>query len=94
MADKDLEGILGLMPLNAYYFITQAQIPRALDAEILAEKVFSLGIKGEVKTSVSQAIIDYKKIRKDGDLLFIGGSNFIVAEAITFFEKNPNFFAE
>ncbi len=94
VADKDLEGILGLMPLNAYYFITQAQIPRALDADILAEKVFSLGIKGEVKISVSQAIIDYKKIRKDGDLLFIGGSNFIVAEAITFFEKNPNFFAE
>jgi len=94
VADKDLERVLGLMPLDAYYFITQAQIPRALDAGILAEKVFSLGIKGEVKTSVAQAIIDYRKIREDGDLLFIGGSNFIVAEAITFFEKNPNFFAE
>jgi len=94
VAEKDLEGILGILPHNAYYFITQAQIPRALDARILAERVFNLGIKGEVKSSVEQAITDYKQIWKDGDLLFIGGSNFIVAEAMIFFEKNPIFFAE
>ena len=94
VADKDLNKILGFMLDNAYYFITQAKIPRALDANILAKRMSGQGLKGEIKPSVEQAIRDYKNIRQDGDLLFIGGSNFIVAEAIEFFEKNLNFFAE
>ncbi|MBP6064071.1 MAG: bifunctional folylpolyglutamate synthase/dihydrofolate synthase [Bacteroidales bacterium] len=94
VADKKLDAIMGMMPHNAYYFLTQAKIPRALDANILAERVFKLGIKGEVKPSVEEAINSFKKVQKEGDLLFIGGSNFIVAEAINFFENKPDFFAE
>ncbi len=93
VADKDLEKILGLMPKNAYYYFTNAKIDRALDANVLAKRAISLGFEGEVKTSVEMSIRDYKKIYREGDLLFIGGSTFIVAEAIDFFEKNMNFFA-
>ncbi|MFA5850420.1 MAG: Mur ligase family protein [Bacteroidales bacterium] len=93
VAEKDLEKILGLFPKQAYYFFTQAKIDRALDATALAKRALSQGFEGEIKTSVEQAIKDYKNVYKDGDLLFIGGSTFIVAEAIEFFEKNRNFFA-
>lgn len=93
VADKDLEKILGLLPTMAYYYFTQAKIERALDAKILAKRATSLGYQGEIKSSVEQAIKDYKGIYREGDLLFIGGSTFIVAEAIDFFEKYPEFFA-
>lgn len=93
VVEKDLETILGLMPAHAYYYFTQAGIDRALDANILAKRAMSLGYKGEIKPSVEQAIRDYKNVVQDGDLLFIGGSTFIVAEAIDFFEKNSIFFA-
>ncbi|MEN6617931.1 MAG: Mur ligase family protein [Rikenellaceae bacterium] len=93
VADKDMEKILGLFPKASYYYFTQAKIDRALDAKTLANRAFSLGYEGETKPSVEQAIRDYKKVYKEGDLLFIGGSTFIVAEAIEFFEKNSNFFA-
>lgn len=93
VAEKDLEKILGLFPKQAYYYFTQAKIDRALDAGVLAKRALSQGFEGEIKTSVGQAIRDYKSVFKEGDLLFIGGSTFIVAEAIEFFEKNRNFFA-
>lgn len=93
VADKDLEKILDLLPGMAYYYFTQAKIERALDAKILAKRAISLGYQGEIKSSVEQAIRDYKRVYREGDLLFIGGSTYIVAEAIDFFEKNPNYFA-
>jgi len=93
VADKDLEKILDLLPGMAYYYFTQAKIERALDAKILAKRAISLGYEGEIKSSVEQAIRDYKRVYREGDLLFIGGSTYIVAEAIDFFEKTPNYFA-
>jgi len=93
VADKDLDKILGLLPVSSYYYFTQAKIERALDAATLAKRAISVGYQGEIKLSVEHAIRDYKAVYKDGDLLFIGGSTFIVAEAIEFFENNSNFFA-
>lgn len=94
VADKDIEKIVGLLPADSYFFFTQAKIARALNAEILASKCKSVGLKGEVCPSVESAIIRFKEIYKEGDYLFIGGSTFIVAEAIEFFEKNTNYFAK
>ena len=94
VADKDIEKIVGLLPTSSYFFFTQAKIARALKADILATKCMSVGLQGEVCPTVESAIIRFKEIYREGDYLFIGGSTFIVAEAIEFFEKNENFFAK
>lgn len=93
VADKELDKIVGLLPNSAYYLFTQPKIERALDARVLAERCRSVGLEGEVMLTTELAIERFKSFYKEGDLLFIGGSNFIVGEAILFFEKNVNFFA-
>lgn len=87
VAEKDLTSIVGLMPSKAYYYFTKAQIPRALDATILEQKCKSAGLEGEVRSSVADAIDYFFSICKPEDTLFIGGSTFIVAEAINKLEK-------
>jgi dihydrofolate synthase / folylpolyglutamate synthase len=78
--DKDINDILQILPSGAYYFFTQAKIPRALDAAILAERATAFGLKGEVVPDVNDAIeIALQRASKD-DLIFIGGSTFVVAE--------------
>jgi dihydrofolate synthase/folylpolyglutamate synthase len=94
VADKDIEKIVGLLPSASYFFFTQAKIERALDAKILEKKCKSVGLKGEVSPTVEDAIMRFKEIYREGDFLFIGGSTFIVAEAIDFFEKNDNYFCK
>ena len=85
VADKDIGKIINILPRQAYYYFTQAKIERALNATELYEKCRSAGLNGEVKESVGVAIKDYMKICREGDLLFIGGSNFIIAEALPLF---------
>ncbi len=93
VADKDLNAIMGLLPQNAYYFFTQAKIERALNVKELSSRAFSLGYKGEVIAEIPQIFSRYRDIYREGDLLFIGGSSYVVAEAIEFFENNLDFFA-
>ncbi|MCK9305860.1 MAG: Mur ligase family protein [Bacteroidales bacterium] len=93
VADKDLNSIIGLLPQNAYYFFTQARIERALAAGELAKRAFSLGYKGEIVSEIPEVFTKYREMSGEGDLLFIGGSTYVVAEALEFFEKNPDFFA-
>jgi len=93
VADKDLNAILGLFLQNAYYYFTQAKIERALSAGELAKRALSLGYRGETVPEVAEVFSRFRDVYQEGDLLFIGGSNFVVAEALEFFEKNPNFFA-
>lgn len=80
--DKDIEGILKLLPDYADYYFCKADIPRGLDAEILADKARSVGLKGDVYVSVRQAYEAACNNAKDGDLVFVGGSNFTVAEVV------------
>jgi folylpolyglutamate synthase/dihydrofolate synthase len=85
VADKDIAKIINILPQQAYYYFTQAKIERALSAGELYEKCYTAGLKGEVKESVEQAVKDYMAESHKGDLLFIGGSNFIIAEALPLF---------
>lgn len=80
--DKDIEGILKLLPDYADYYFCKADIPRGLDAEILAEKARATGLKGSVYPSVRQAYEAACRNAKDKDLVFVGGSNFTVAEVV------------
>ncbi|MGI9545162.1 MAG: bifunctional folylpolyglutamate synthase/dihydrofolate synthase [Cyclobacteriaceae bacterium] len=78
--DKDPYPILELLPSEAYYYFCQAQVPRALEAEMLKEAALVNGLVGEVVSDVNQAITQARKKAKPADLIFIGGSTFVVAE--------------
>lgn len=78
--DKDISKVLSLLPKNAWYFFCQATIPRAMDAEELSNKAFEEGLNGEIIRDVNLAIEKAKNLASEDDLIFIGGSTFVVAE--------------
>ena len=80
--DKDIDGILQLLPKEAEYYFCKADIPRGLSADILAEKAINCGLQGKVYESVHQAYSTALGNAQEGDLVFVGGSNFTVAEVV------------
>lgn len=80
--DKNMEDILQILPRNAHYYFTQASIPRAMPVEELMNKASMIGLKGDSFTSTSQAFDQAKLEAGKNDLIFIGGSTFVVAELI------------
>jgi dihydrofolate synthase / folylpolyglutamate synthase len=78
--DKDVTEILNILPKDATYYFCEANIPRAMAADVLAEKAAQVGLKGEVIRDVNEAIRHALVQAKETDLIFIGGSTFIVAE--------------
>jgi dihydrofolate synthase/folylpolyglutamate synthase len=80
--DKDISTVLSLLPKNAYYYFCKANIPRALNAEELAQKATEFGLQGEICESVSEALQKAKKNAQVSDLVFVGGSTFTVAEVV------------
>ncbi|MDR1054940.1 MAG: bifunctional folylpolyglutamate synthase/dihydrofolate synthase [Prevotellaceae bacterium] len=80
VSDKDVESILPLLPADAYYFFTKANLPRAMDAQALAEKCKYAGLKGETVTGVYNALQAAKNKAGADDVIFVGGSTFVVAE--------------
>ncbi len=78
--DKDLDKILPLFPKNATYYFCKPNIPRGLGAKELQKKAIHFQLKGKVYFSVNEAYeIALDKVKKD-DLVFVGGSTFVVAE--------------
>ncbi len=80
--DKDLEDVLPLFPKNAKYYFCKPNIPRGLEALILAEKATSFGLNGKVFNSVTEAYAEAKKNASENDFLYVGGSTFVVAEIL------------
>ena len=80
--DKDIDHVLQLLPHSCEYYFCKADIPRGLDAKILAEKAFDLGLRGKVYNSVRDAYLSALNDAHFDDVVFIGGSNFIVAEVV------------
>ncbi|GAB3657628.1 folylpolyglutamate synthase/dihydrofolate synthase family protein [Echinicola sediminis] len=78
--DKDIGNALALFPKSAKYVFCQADIPRALDAESLREKALIYGLEGKVIKNVNEALRDTLKKADKRDLVFVGGSTFVVAE--------------
>lgn len=85
--DKDIDGVLSLMPGKALYYFTQAAIHRALPAKIVLEKANRYGLNGRIYYSVAEAVSNALMEAEPDDLIFIGGSNYIVGEALQFFNK-------
>lgn len=80
--DKDIDGILQLLPEDAEYYFCKANIPRGLDVDILTEKAIAAGLKGNRYKSVADAFDAARNNAKNDDLVFVGGSNFTVAEIV------------
>lgn len=80
--DKDLEEILPLFPKNAIYYFCKPNIPRGLDAAILSIKATEFNLVGEIYNSVSNAYQSAIKNASPKDLIYIGGSTFVVAEIL------------
>jgi dihydrofolate synthase/folylpolyglutamate synthase len=87
-ADKDVDAILDHMPRTACYIFTQASLRRALPAEALAMKARVRNLEGSVCPSVPQALRLLKQLATEDDFVFIGGSHFVVAEALTYLSEN------
>ena len=82
VGDKNIEGILKLLPKNATYYFTKANIPRALNELELADKAKTYGLVGNTYQNVEEALNEAKKNAQPNDLIFIGGSTFTVADAL------------
>lgn len=79
-ADKDVDKLLALLPRDALYYFCQAQVPRAMASEALKNKAQDQGLQGEAYASVEEAFQNACQRANSDDLIFIGGSTFIVAE--------------
>ncbi|MFA6864031.1 MAG: folylpolyglutamate synthase/dihydrofolate synthase family protein [Dysgonamonadaceae bacterium] len=80
--DKDSISVLSIMPKNAIYYFTQASIERALNVDILAEKADEYGLHGEKYSTVKLALEAATRNANEFDFIFIGGSSFVVADAL------------
>jgi len=82
VSDKDHGKILALFPKHAVYYFVKPDVPRGLEAEALREKAADFGLYGEVFNSVSAGFEAAKASANKNDVIFIGGSTFVVAEVV------------
>ena len=80
--DKNPESILYLLPKNATYYFCKPDIPRGMNPEMLKENAFKAGMRGDHYSSVKQALNTAINNAGANDLVFIGGSTFVVAEVV------------
>lgn len=82
VSDKDVQVVLRLLPHEAMYYFTQAQTHRAIAAEHLLEMAQEAGLQGRTFGTVEQALHTARTEAGQNDLIFIGGSNYVVGEAL------------
>lgn len=80
--DKDIGGILRLFPQNARYYFAKARIPRGMDASVLKEMAGNASLRGRAYSSVKNALKAARRNAKKDDLIYVGGSIFVVAECL------------
>ena len=80
--DKDLNTIIDLFPKNATYYFCKPAINRGLDADVLRNVFTKNGYSGNSYKSVNEALNTAKKRANSSDLIYVGGSTFVVAEIV------------
>lgn len=80
--DKDLGSVLPLFPKNATYYFTRASVPRALDENLLMAAAGGYGLSGRAFHTVKEAVEAARTAAGPRDMIFIGGSTFVVADAL------------
>jgi len=85
--DKNVKKALSVLPKNAIYYFTKASIPRALDEQILLKEGKMMYLSGKSFPTVKDALETARKQAQSDDCIYIGGSTFVVGEAIKEFLK-------
>jgi len=80
--DKTPGDILEMLPKHAMYYFVQASVPRALEMDILYKEAAKHQLKGHAYDSVEKGLRSALKAAGKNDLVFIGGSTFVVADAL------------
>ena len=80
--DKNLASVLPLFPKNAHYYFCKPEIERGLDVKVLKAEAIKFGLNGGAYDSVQVAVQAAKKNAKYSDFIFVGGSNFVIAELV------------
>jgi dihydrofolate synthase / folylpolyglutamate synthase len=80
--DKDLNLVLPLFPRDGCYYFTKASVPRAMDHQELRKRASDFGLKGTSHGSVAEALASAKANASAADVIFVGGSTFVVAEIV------------
>lgn len=80
--DKKIDDLMQILPRNAVYYFTQASIPRAMPVHELFKLAVSHQLQGTVFGNVQDAVNQAINDSSENDLIFIGGSNFVVAEVV------------
>ena len=80
--DKQIDQVLAMLPAKAHYIFTQASTPRALPAEELARMARLAGLDGQVQPTVAEAMAEARRLAREEDAIFVGGSNYVVSEIL------------
>lgn len=78
--DKDVYGVMSLMPKNAIYYFTRPTTKRALPEQSLQVFASQFGLNGSCYSSVGEAFNAARKTARKNDFIFVGGSNYVVAD--------------
>lgn len=82
VSDKDLSKLFAILPKSAIYYFCKPAIERGLDARVLKEQFEINGFSGRCYESVEKALSQAKKDANQEDLIYVGGSTFVVAEVV------------
>jgi len=84
VSDKDVNTVLSMLPKDAAFYFTQASVQRAMPAEELGKKAESQGLHGTAYQDVPSAYLAAQVNASDDDVIYIGGSTFVVADLLSF----------
>ncbi len=88
--DKDISGVLHILPKEATYYFTKPLIDRALNEDDLNKLASKAGLKGKAYRSVELALKAAKEKSEKDDLIFIGGSSFMVADLLSLLQEKKS----
>jgi dihydrofolate synthase / folylpolyglutamate synthase len=86
--DKEVSKILSMLPKDANYYFVRSSVPRALDEKELQAQANKVKLEGKSYNSVKEGIDAAKKSYKKNDLIFVGGSTFVVGDALAAINNN------
>ena len=84
VSDKDIDAVLSMMPKDAVYYFTQASVQRAMPAKEVCKRAKTHNLHGKVFNDVKTAFLAAKEGASNKDIIYIGGSTFIVADLLTY----------
>lgn len=85
--DKDIKGVISLLPINAIYYFTQASVKRAMPSNELKSLAQAYGLYGNAYDNIEQAYTTALHDANENDFIYIGGSCFVVADLLTYINK-------